>query len=336
MKKIKKILREASYYSGRYLTPPEFLSLIVTFKCNFRCQMCSIWQKEAKNELNEADWLRISAELKAALPANAFVEINGGEPLLRKKLILKLILELKKYFKTVALNSNGLLINQDTINELETAGLDILKISFYSLKPETHNALRGEKLAYGHALKAIELTSKSKIKLEIGILITALNINELPELIAYLQKLPNTSLILQPLDESVESTESKDLTSNQLLTHLWPKPEEVKKAFAWIYQNRNKIKNSLANIKAIEEYYLNPPGVLKYRCFAGQRNLVIYPNGDLALCFKGKTIGNLKNQDSKTLLKKARDERLAIKNCQKYCRIIGCNFSRGLKEYFKL
>lgn len=297
--------------------------------------MCSIWQKTNINELTETDWLVIAKNLKSTLPRETFIEINGGEPLLRPKLVFDLITELKKHFKTVALNSNGFLIDNATIDQLEQAGLDILKISFYSLRPEIHNNLRGEKLAYGHALRAIELASKSKIKLEIGILVTNQNINELPELITYLQKLPNTVLILQPLDESVESAETKNRKKIKLLTDLWPKAEEVKKTFEWLYSHRQNIKNSLPNLKAIEEYYLNPNTVLKYRCFAGQRNAVIYPNGQVALCFKGNILGNIKNQPLKNLLKKARVERSLIKTCPKYCRIIGCNFSRGLREYWR-
>ena len=55
------------------------------------------------------------------------------------------------------------------------------------------------------------------------------------------------------------------------------------------------------------------------------------------MCFKGKTVGSLKEQILDKVLKgeKASDERKNIKKCQKYCRIIGCNFSRGLVEFIK-
>jgi len=87
----------------------------------------------------------------------------------------------------------------------------------------------------------------------------------------------------------------------------------------------------------MREYYLAPPSVLKYRCFAGQRNLVIYPQGDVAMCFKGRVIGNLTRKNLSNILKGdfAKKERQNIRRCQKYCRIIGCNFSRGLKELIK-
>ena len=327
-----KLLKELSYRTGKYLIPPEFLSLIITMRCNFKCLSCSIWQKEIGPELNKEEWKKIIAQLTGSLKSTAFVEINGGEPLIRKDLTIFLIKELKKYFQKVALNSNGLLLDEKTLSELQVAGLDVIKISFYSLNKEIHNNLRGHALAFEQAKKAITLINQKNIALEIGLLITAQNIKEAPELIKYLQTLPNTSIILQPLDEKVESMESKNQTVNRLPTALWPGKEDANVFFSWIMSNNQKIKNSLANIEAIRQYYLNPENILQYRCFAGQRNLVVYPDGSVALCFKGGVIGNLVKQELKDVLKKATAERKKIKKCRKYCRIIGCNFSRGLKE----
>ena len=90
------------------------------------------------------------------------------------------------------------------------AGLDTIKISFYSLDEKTHNDLRGNNLAYIRAKEAIQCINAKKIPLEVGILITAKNINGLPDLIRHLQTLPNTSIILQPLDEKIENQEAKN------------------------------------------------------------------------------------------------------------------------------
>jgi len=330
---VDKLSKEISYQTGRYIVPPEFLSLIITMRCNFHCQSCSIWQKNNHNELDESDWKNIISKLPNLLKQNTFVEINGGEPLIKKELVFSLIQELKKYFHKVALNSNGLLIDEKILDQLKQAGIDIIKISLYSLDEKTHNSLRGHNLAYDYAKKAIDLINQKQIALEIGLLITAKNIKSAPALIEYLQALPNTSIILQPLDERIESEESKNQTSNKLITELWPTKNDVNVFFDWALQNNKNIKNSLVNIGAIRQYYLNPENVLKYRCFAGQRNLVVYPNGDVALCFKGKVVGNVKKHNLKKILQNAVDERKKIKKCKKYCRIVGCNFSRGLKEF---
>lgn len=333
----KKLTLEAAYASGRYLTPPEFLSLITTWHCNFRCQSCSVWQKTNFQELSLEQWLPIINDLKTNLPESTFVEINGGEPLLNKNLVLELIKELKTVFKTVALNTNGSLINETIINELETAGLDVLKLSFYSLDSEVHNKLRGDERAYDQAKKTIELLQDKSIKLEIGILLTGQSLPGLPKLITWLETLPNATIILQPLDEKVESGESKNAQTNQLISNLWPSRDQSEIFFNWLANRNNlKIKNSPHSLSMMRRYYLEPASIMDYRCFAGQRNLAVYPNGDLALCFKRPIIGNLSQTALKNILTNSatQEERQSIKNCQKYCRIIGCNFSRGLKEIF--
>ncbi|MFA6436957.1 MAG: radical SAM protein [Candidatus Paceibacterota bacterium] len=331
-KLINKILKELSYQTGRYMVSPEYVSLMITGKCNFRCQTCSIWQKKEKKELNEADWLRIAHELSDALKPDTFIEINGGEPLMRPSLTISLVKELKRYFKKVTLNSNGSLINEEILDQLKKAGLGTIKMSFYSLDEKIHNQLRGNSLAYDQAMKTISLITKKQIELEIGLLITSKNIKNAVELVMYLQTLPKTSIILQPLDEKIGLPQSLNRSDNKLITSLWPKRDDIDTFFSWIEKNRQKIKNSSANLEAIRQYYLDPKSTLSFRCFAGQRSLIIQPDGDVLLCFKGKSIGNIKNQSVKKILKNAISERKKIKNCQKYCRIIGCNFSRGLKE----
>jgi len=328
----KKIFRELSYQTGRYMVSPEYVSLMVTGRCNFRCQTCSIWQNKEKKELSEEDWLEIAHKLSKDLNTDVFVEINGGEPLMRPSLAVFLVKELKKHFKKVTLNTNGLLINEEILDQLKKAGLDAIKMSFYSLDKKIHNQLRGNSLAYDHAMEAIQLINKKQIELEIGLLVTSKNIKNAVELVMYLQVLPETSIILQPLDEKIGLSESLDRSGNKLITSLWPKRGDVDTFFSWIEKNRQKIKNSPANLEAIKQYYLNPKSTLSFRCFAGQRSLIVQPDGDVMLCFKGKIIGNLKEQNLEEILKNATNERKEIKNCSKYCRIIGCNFSRGLKE----
>jgi MoaA/NifB/PqqE/SkfB family radical SAM enzyme len=333
----KKLLLEKSYFSCKYCMKPEFLSLLITFACNFQCKSCSIWEKKNIDELSDEKWLELVKKLKY-LEKNTFVEINGGEPLIRRNLTIKLIKELKDYFKTVALNTNGLLVDAEIVKELEDAGLDILKLSFYSNRSETHNFLRGTDDAFLNAIKTINTLQLSKIKLEIGVLITSYNINSLIETFEYLKTLKNCKIILQALDEKIESYESKNKITNNITSHLWPEKGDVERFFNYLKEiNYANIKNSRENILAIKEYYLCPSAVLKYRCFAGQRNLVVYPSGDVSMCFKGNIIGNLTQNNIKDLLlnKDAKNERLSIKNCQKYCRIIGCNFSRGIKEFLK-
>lgn len=331
-----KILMEASYLTSQYLLPPEFLSITLTYRCNFHCQACNSWKLNNEKELTKKEWLKIIKDLSAILPKNTFVEISGGEPLIKKNLLLPLIKKLKEHFFGVSLNSNGSLINKSIIKELEDVHLDCLKISLYSLDASIHNQLRGTGFAYANAIKAIQLISKSKIKLEIGILITSKNIAGVPKLIDYLRKFDNISIILQPLDEVFYSPESKDIGKVILPKNLWPKKKAVIDFFDWLEKDTSMIKNSSSHLQAIKNYYLNPKSTLRYRCFSGQRNLIIYPDGEVGLCYKHKTVGNVNKDSIREILKnQAIQGRKEIKNCRKFCRVLGCLYSRSFKEYLK-
>ncbi|MFA5048061.1 MAG: radical SAM protein [Patescibacteria group bacterium] len=338
LNKIKrKGLSEVSYVSGDYRVPPTFITVNITFSCNFNCRSCSAWKSPTPDNVSEADWLKFICDLFKIFPRDAFVELSGGEPLLKKDLLLKIIPEFKKYFTSVSLNTNGSLISQELVAELEKAGVNIIKLSLYSLDKDVHNFLRQTDIAYDKAINALNIITKSKIELEIGAMVAKQNIDSLPELITNLSRHQKVVFNLQALDESYKSEESHNREGNFLLSELWPTKEQTKKFFSWLYQNRNpKIKNILVNLKLMEKYYLDPPSVMSLRCFTGQKNLIINPDGGVYLCLKGRPIGNITEGNIGQILKSpsAKQERLAIKTCKKYCRIKGFNHFRGLKELF--
>jgi len=333
----RKLASELSYLTGGYLVKPDSLFLITTFRCNLECPACAIWQKkDFSGGLSNREWLRIADELSNIFPAETYIEINGGEPLLNKELTIGLIKDLSPHFSNLVLNTNGSLIDAETAGKLADAGLDKIKVSFYSLDKKIHNSMRGSSIAYDKARQAIDLILDEGINLEAGILITKENIHGLPELIGYLSE-RGATVILQPLDEIIESNESKR-EENYLPLGQWPDKGEIETFFSWLKPriNQLKIKTPLFLIEQIEKYYLNPESVINNRCFVGQRNLVIYPSGEVAFCFKSGKIGNLKNGSIRDILrsKSAAAARKEIRNCPKFCRIVGCNFSRGIKEFF--
>lgn len=334
----RKLAHEISFYTNRKIVMPEFLSLLITEKCNFRCQSCAIWQQKKRQELSLQQWEVLAENIIKTFPRNTFIELNGGEPLLRKDVVLKLSALLSKKFINVGINSNGSLLSQQTITQLEKHGVSFIKLSLYSATPEIHDRLRGFEGAHAKVMDALKLLAQTKVKTEIGILITSENIHEIPALIKTINSLnPSAAIILQPLDEIIDSKITKNRNTNKLPSALWPDQAAIQEFFAFLKQTPiPQLKNSAINLKLLEKFYLNPSSIKNLRCFAGQRSAIIKSDGKLSFCFKGCSIGNASEKSIMSLLRNpaAIIERKKIVNCQKSCRIVGCNFSRGIKELF--
>ncbi len=337
----KRILQEISYASGKYLISPEIVSLVVTYRCNFRCNSCTVWRMDKYPELSSQQWNEVILQLKKTLARETSIELSGGEPLIRKDLAYSTIKSLSKFFKNVGINSNASMLDEETIKKLKNSGITFVKISLYSYINEIHDQLRGFPSAAEHAKNAIEILQKENIKTDIGVLITAKNISSIPDLIMHYNqpKYSNINIVLQPLDEPIGLDPIIGKNKIETIENLWPNKKQIQALFSWIKKHKPKnIKNAPVSLKTIENFYLDSQSALKRRCLAGQRSLVIYPDGNISLCYKGKIIGNIVKNNLQKILhsQKSTEARLAMKKCNKHCRIIGCNFSKTIPEILKL
>jgi len=102
---------------GKKLKGPKVLIFVLTYRCNARCVMCSVWQKQ------EAGGDFPVPELKKLLADPIFtrnlevISLTGGEPFLRKDVleIIKLFLESCPRLKRIDIPTNGL--ETETISE---------------------------------------------------------------------------------------------------------------------------------------------------------------------------------------------------------------------------
>jgi MoaA/NifB/PqqE/SkfB family radical SAM enzyme len=70
---------------GANLRTPELpykVTFVATYHCNFRCEMCNIWQKKSVNEMTPAE----IAQFFSRWPQFRWVHLTGGELLMRRDL----------------------------------------------------------------------------------------------------------------------------------------------------------------------------------------------------------------------------------------------------------
>ena len=317
------------------LSKPKYISFIITKKCNLKCLHCDIWKNQDLTEINDEQWLKLLDKIKNWLGKQE-IEINGGEPMLKKDLVFKIIKKCNELNLPVGLNTNGILIDIKTAKELFKHKLQNIKISLYSLNNEIHDKLRGMSGAFLKTKEALEHLNKernlSKTKIELGMLLTKSNINEINSLINYAKK-NNFDLILQPLDFNI----NKNYQNNwQQTSDLWPTKEQIEKYLKPLVIKKPKlIKNPVYYLKEIYEYYLEPKSINQRKCFAIYNNLVIEPNGDVRLCFRSQKIGNIGQNKIEEIWcgNSAKKERKRLRSCQKSCKILGCNIRKQIKDF---
>lgn len=130
-------------------------SLITTYRCNAKCNMCNIWHHQTKPE-EELD-----SSFYEKLPAGLRINITGGEATIRKD-IDKIFGILYPKASLLELSTNG--YNTDTIVALAKKYPNILiRVSLEGL-PALNDLKRGTHNGFDHALRTMLELKKTKCK----------------------------------------------------------------------------------------------------------------------------------------------------------------------------
>ncbi len=136
-KKIRRInrkYREVRMIAKAMKSPyhPILAHIIPIRRCNLSCTYCSEYDDFSKPVPTEEMLRRID---KLAALGTTAITISGGEPLLHPDLE-KIIERIRRYGILATLISNGYLLSNDRIDNLNRAGLDYLQISIDNVLPD--------------------------------------------------------------------------------------------------------------------------------------------------------------------------------------------------------
>lgn len=163
------------------LIGPSQVALDITNKCNLRCLHCyneSGENIQSENELTDDEVMALIDDLCKIKIFNLC--FCGGEPLLRKDLIIRAVKKLKENnIPNVAIVTNGLLLTKDIAKEFKDVGLTRVQISLDGASCASHDRLRNKRGAFDSAIKAIEILKEVGIDANIAFTPTAFNIKEI-------------------------------------------------------------------------------------------------------------------------------------------------------------
>lgn len=266
----------------------------VTGSCNLRCQHC--YQFDLYNykkrgsyqyDLSNAEAKQVLARLSEA----KFTHIHflGGEPLLRPDL-LDLIKEAKTHGMYISINTNGLPLTANKVEQLRDEGVDQIMVSLDGATAATNDAIRGQgtfNTSVNNIKAALSLTNQSSMTIGITFTATSLNSREIPQLFKLVLDYGIEHIHIVPVHEAGNFLRNKEHLGNEellLISYL----EEGLRTYGMQLLGRTKIRIDLRlwPIEVLNCKYGNviEPDPIGIKCQGGKKFLLIQANGRLGSC----------------------------------------------------
>lgn len=126
--------------------------------CNFACRMCYVRKtvsqirQEGRQIIDWKQWLALAEECHKE--GTLYLLLTGGEPFFYPH-FKELYLRLHKMGFVLSINSNGYLIDDETIEWLKDAAPSRINITLYGASPETYQQICGHGDGYERVINAI-------------------------------------------------------------------------------------------------------------------------------------------------------------------------------------
>ena len=163
---------------------PHVVAWNLTRRCNLECAHCYISagpEESATDELTTEECIRIIDASLAITPA-PMVILSGGEPLLRDDLA-PIASHAAGRGATVVIGTNGTLLTDQKIAELQAAGVSGVAVSIESLDPTYHDRFRRGHGSLEAVLAAVDRLVSARLDFVVQTTLTKGNQDELTELV---------------------------------------------------------------------------------------------------------------------------------------------------------
>ena len=347
------------YWSIEYMLQLPFVMdfvLNLTYRCNLRCEMCTQYganfKENAGEDLDINVWLKFLAEIKDIEPKPNLI-LMGGEPFLYKDFDTLFLTACKYGIKTHII-TNGFYLDKylPILKDTDTC----ITISIDGLF-DIHDKIRGLKGLFKKVINNINEIDKlqkqgSKIKLKINHVLLPDNAEEIVNFHEYFKKYNIETYTFQHLQFSSDEL-------NKISLNEWRERVNGNYSSGLIPQRKylieeeyvEKIRNSLNQFRQyntddncfafpsledeeLADYYMNN-NLDKLRqnriCTTPWINPIIHPNGDVSNCIEN-TIGNIKENGFWEIWnsQKAQQFRNCLVNDGKFTLCTKCcNFYKG-------
>jgi len=134
--------------------------------CNFACKMCYVrktpgqLRQKGKALIPWQDWLALAEQCRRA--GTLYLLLTGGEPFLYPG-FRALYEKLHAMGFLLTINTNGTLIDEETVQWLKKAAPQRVNVTLYGASPETYGRICGDPTGYERTVRAIRLLKEAGI-----------------------------------------------------------------------------------------------------------------------------------------------------------------------------
>lgn len=305
-----------SWHSYTY-TPTDAI-IFLTYRCTSRCTACNIWKRPVniEEELTWEQWQPILENLAKNNIRN--IEMFGGDALLRKDLLLKMIKFCTDNGIGTFFPTNSSSLTEETIQNLVDAGLGTIYLSLDEV-PDIGESVRGVKRHFERVTKNIALFRKLRgdsatPRISCITTVSSLNYRYLEELINVAHEAGVDEHMTRGISEFTNEAVEKTIVNGIHPTPYFMPTDDKSHAFSEeqakefidilgrIWGNRSSyapMSIDMTNLRHIDSGDLTQLTYPHQTCVFATTQVVISPYGNVLPClyFKDYHLGNIGEKD---------------------------------------
>ena len=189
--------------------------------CNMACKMCYVRKTKEEQEkiapLRTAkEWLELGKTAREQ--GMLYLLLTGGEPFLHPD-FREILSGLHRMGLLISINSNGTLIDEETVEWLKETPPVRINITLYGASDETYARLCGNPKGFTQTARAIRLLKEAGIQVKINCSVTPYNVDDLEGIYAFAREegllVQATSYMFPPLRRDTSMVGQNDRFSPQ-------------------------------------------------------------------------------------------------------------------------